>query len=98
MTSYKLLTVFIRSCFRWTKCNRCVLLDYGPTCLAEITNYIFEVDELSNEIKCLDPFVEAPPDPGSWYSGFGPGEVPGCRRSICECDKSQILALKEFFK
>ena len=82
-----------RTCFRWTKCTRCVLFDYGPTCLSEITQYSFEVSD-TGEITCLDEYVPAPEGEISWHQGYGPGEVPGCRRAVCECDKAEVLALK----
>lgn len=63
-----------RTCFRWTKCNRCVLNDYGPTCLAEITKYSFKIGN-DGEINCLDPYHPAPGGQHDWYNGYGPGEV-----------------------
>ena len=70
------------------------MYDYGPTCLAEITKYTFSVSN-EGEISCLDKYVEAPTGMTNWHSGYGPGEVPGCRRAVCECDKAQVKALKE---
>ena len=70
------------------------MFDYGPTCLAEITIYTATVDELTNEMICQDEYVAAPEDQLDWNQGFGPGEVPGCRRAVCECDKAQVKALK----
>ena len=52
------------------------------------------MDESTGGIQCLDPFVPAPPNPASWYGGFGPGDVPGCRRAVCECDRFQLNSLK----
>ena len=80
----------LRSCFHWTKCNRCVVFDYGPMCSPEITAYQWEYDK-KGQIQCLDEFVEPPPNGAyQWGEGYGPGGVPGCRRALCECDKEQI--------
>ncbi|CBY19117.1 unnamed protein product [Oikopleura dioica] len=85
----------IATCFTWTKCNRCVLNDYGPTCLAEITKYSYKVDRRTGEITCLDPYFKAPDSDAAWNEGYGPGEVPGCRRAVCECDKAQYSCKKD---
>ncbi|CAG5090952.1 Oidioi.mRNA.OKI2018_I69.PAR.g12784.t1.cds [Oikopleura dioica] len=95
LAGFKPTDLIDKTCFQWTKCNRCVLNDYGPTCLAEITKYSYKVDRRTGEITCLDPYFEAPADNPSWVEGYGPGEVPGCRRAVCECDKAQVNKLKK---
>ena len=79
-----------RSCFEWTKCNRCVVFDYGPMCSPEITPYSWDFDD-NGIIRCLDDNILPPEDgPKKWYEGYGPGSVPGCKRALCECDKEQL--------
>jgi len=66
------------------------------------------VDRRTGEITCLgrkydsaflleilDPYFKAPDSDAAWNEGYGPGEVPGCRRAVCECDKAQVNKLKK---
>ena len=92
MTSFELEQpqIIFRSCFEWTKCNRCVVFDYGPMCSPEITPYSWDFDD-NGIIRCLDDDILPPEDgPKKWYEGYGPGSVPGCKRALCECDKEQL--------
>ena len=41
-----------RTCFHWTRCNRCATIDYGEQCRAEDKSYNFEIDPVTKEITC----------------------------------------------
>jgi hypothetical protein len=51
----------------------------------------------NKEMQCLDKLVQPPDGQPDWYNGYGPGEVPGCRRAVCECDKKQVKSLDVSF-
>ena len=41
-----------RTCFHWTRCNRCAAIDYGEKCKAEDRSYDFEIDPDTKDITC----------------------------------------------
>lgn len=41
-------------CFQFTRCNRCVTFDFGPTCTPEQVAYDFDINLQTDEVTCLD--------------------------------------------
>jgi len=66
-----------RTCFHWTRCNRCAAIDHGEKCKAEDRSYDFEIDPDTKDITCKE-------------------KKNTCKWAICECDKEQVLSMKQF--
>ncbi len=82
-----------RTCFHWTRCNRCAAIDHGEKCKAEDRSYDFEIDPDTKDITCKGKksplYVQK--------SRIIRAEKKNtCKWAICECDKEQVLSMKQF--